>query len=130
MPVEQVAHLPDVDGVEREVVEVRDALGDQRHHVVVGVDVEPDALCPQPVAHPHPEHLGVEPRSLVERGREEVDVAELARRPGPHRAGAARVRHPGLPLAGRHELDPVVLGVGEVEASVQLDPVDPGGVEG
>ena len=41
--VEHVAHLPDVDRVEREVVEVRVAEVDERHHVVVGVDVEPDA---------------------------------------------------------------------------------------
>ena len=58
--VEQVTHLPDVDRVEGEMMEMRVAEIDERHHVVVGVDVEPDARITEPVGEPHPEHLGVE----------------------------------------------------------------------
>ena len=59
-PVEQVAHLADVDDVEGEVVEVRVALVDQRHHVVVGADAKPDPLCAEAVADAHPEDVAVE----------------------------------------------------------------------
>ena len=59
--VEHVAHLPDVDRLEREVVEVRVAEVDERHHVVVGVDVEPDPGLAEPVGDAHPEHVDVEP---------------------------------------------------------------------
>ena len=81
--VEHVAHLPDVHGVEGEVVEVRVAEVDERHHVVVRVDVEPDARLAEPVREPHPEHLGVEADARLDVAGEAVDVAEPARaRPG------------------------------------------------
>ena len=51
--VERDAHLADVDDVEGEVVEVGLALVDERHHVVVGVDVEPDAVLAEPVGELH-----------------------------------------------------------------------------
>ena len=41
--IEHVAHLADVDGLEGEVVKMGVADVDQGHHVVVGVDVKPDA---------------------------------------------------------------------------------------
>ena len=50
--VEQIAHLADVDDVERQVVEVRVARLDERHDVVLGVDVEPDAGVAEPRAQP------------------------------------------------------------------------------
>ena len=64
--VEHVAHLPDVDRVEGEMMEVRVAEVDQRHHVVVGVDVEPDPGLAEPVGEAHPENVGVEPDAGLE----------------------------------------------------------------
>ena len=78
--VEHVAHLPDVDGVEGEVVEVAIAEVDERHHVVVGADVEPDARLAEPVRDPHAEHLGVEAEAGLDVAGEAVHVAEPARR--------------------------------------------------
>ena len=125
-PVEQVAHLTDVDDVEGEVVEVRDALVDQRHHVMVRVDAEPHALGAQPVADAHPEHLACRSATRSSRSRgEEVDVAELARRARPDGRRAARVRHPAAPARGTASSSTPPVGVGEVERAVDLDPVEP-----
>jgi hypothetical protein len=55
-------------------------LSTNGHHVVVAVDVEPDAAVAEPVRQRHPEHARVEVGLLVDRAGEEVDVAELARR--------------------------------------------------
>jgi hypothetical protein len=77
--VEEVAHLAHVDGVEGEVVEVRVSLVHERHHVVVGVDVQPDAAVTEPVGDPHAEHVRVEGHPVPERAGEAVDVAEPAR---------------------------------------------------
>ena len=127
--VEQVAHLPDVDGIEREMVEVRGALADQRHHVVVGVDVEPDALLAETVAEPHPEHLGVEADAVVERAGEAVDMAELARRARAHASGRRACGDPRLALAVGQELDPEAIGIGEADRTVALLAGDPARVE-
>ena len=53
--VEGMRSIPRVDHVEGQVVEVRVALVHERHHVVVGVDVEPDPVAGQPVRDPHAE---------------------------------------------------------------------------
>ena len=79
--VEHVAHLPDVDDLEGEVVEVGVAEVDERHHVVVGADVEPDARLAEPVREPHPEHLGVEAKAGLDVAREAVHVTEPAAAP-------------------------------------------------
>ena len=67
--VERVAHLADVDDVEREVVEVAVALVDQRHHVVVAVDVEPDAAVAEVVGDGHAQLARVEVGLLGDRAR-------------------------------------------------------------
>ena len=75
---------------------------DERHHVVVGVDVEPDARLAEPVGEPHAEHVGVEAEAGLDVAGEAVDVAELARRrrggrssTAGHAAASGRPRSPG-----------------------------------
>ena len=99
--VEQVAHLADVDGVEGEVVEVRVALVDERHHVVVGVDVEPDARLAEPVGDLHPEHVRVEGDVRPDVAREAVDVPEPARPAEVDGRRGPRVLRPPLDLVAR-----------------------------
>ena len=77
--IEGDAQVAPVDEVEREVMEVRGRLADQRHHVVVGVDVQPHALAAEVVGHAHAERVAVEIAHRLELAREHVDVAELAR---------------------------------------------------
>ena len=119
--VQRGAHLPEIDQVEGEVVEVRRALVDQRHHVMVRVDVEPDAPVAEPVRHAHAEHVRVERDVLTERAREEVDVAELARMVARQVGRRPRVRRPaGRGLAVGHELDHVAVGVRDEEGAVTI----------
>ena len=58
--VEHVAHLPDVDDIEGEVMEVRLARLHERHDVMLRADVEPHARCAEPVGDAHPERFDVE----------------------------------------------------------------------
>ncbi len=87
---------------------MRVAEVDQRHHVVVGVDVEPDARLAEPVGDAHPEHVGVEAEPRLEVGREAVDVAELPwRRRGARWSRAARAAAVGRPRSpGRGTASP------------------------
>ena len=91
-------------------------LSIERHHVVVGVDVEPDAVLAEPVGEPHPERLGVEAALLVEVAGQEVDVPELARVADDGAPGRARVRDQSrFGLAVGQQLDRVAVGVGGLD---------------
>src|SRR5207249_3382189 len=57
----------------------RIALLDEGERVVIGVDVQPDALAAEPVRDAHAEHLRVEGGLRLEIGGEEIRVPELAR---------------------------------------------------
>ncbi len=108
----------------------RVALVDQRHHVVVGVDVEPDAVLAEPVGHGHAEHARVEVDLLRHRAREEVHVAELARGADVPVAGRPRVRRPRRRgLAVRQQQHAVALGIAHEHAAVALLPGHAAGVE-
>ena len=99
--VEQVAHLPDVDDVEREVVEVGVTRLDERHHVVLRVDVEPDAGLAEPVGDLHPEHVAVERDVGADVAREVVHVTEAARAADVDGRRRARVLRPPVDLGRR-----------------------------
>ncbi len=121
--IEGDAQRSPVDEVEREVMEMRRRLADQRHHVVVGVDVQPYALGAEVVGDRHAERVAVEVAHRLELPREHVDVAELAR----PEAGERRRRPSdiGVGIAGgeRHQLDPVPLRVGQVQVVRLVAPV-------
>ncbi len=122
--VEEVAHLPDVDRVEGQVVEVGVPSVDERHHMVVGVDVEPHAAVAEPVGDPHAEHLGVEGHTVMDRAREAVDMPEPPRPTDMHRRRGARMLRPPVDLRGgraeRHELQTAPVVVDEEQRSVAL----------
>ena len=85
-----------IDQVEREMMEMRGRLADQRHHVMVGVDVQPHALCAEVVGHPHPEHITIEIAHRLELTREHIDMPSLrARKPGKCRRRLPRRRDTG-----------------------------------
>ena len=101
---------------------------DERHHVVLGVDVEPDAGLAEPVGDPHPEHVRVERDVRVDRAGQAVDVPEPARPADVHGRRGARVLRPAVLLARRravrHELDRAAVRVGEPERALALLVVD------
>ncbi len=59
------------------------ALADQRHRVVVGVDVQPRALVAEPIGDAHPQRVAAELGHGGQIAGEEVDVPELARDESP-----------------------------------------------
>src|SRR5439155_748632 len=126
--VEQVPHLADVDRLEGEVVEVRTAEVEERQHVVVGVDVKPDARVTEPVGHVHPEHLGVEPQPRLDVAGQAVHVTELPRAADADVSRGTSVLRPPLDLARglaiRHHLDRPAVGIADEERAVVLLPPD------
>ena len=117
--VQHVAHLTDVDDIEREVVEVAVTLVDECHHVMVAVDVKPHSAVAEVVTEPHAEDLVVKVALFVEVSGQEVDVAELARVTDDLVRDRARVRRQqGGRLAERHHLHAVALDIMEVETLV------------
>ena len=121
--VEQVAHLADVDDVECEVVEVRVARVDERHHVVLGVDVEPDARLAEPVGDLHPEHLRVERAFALRSPVRQLTCPSRRGRRGARRRGP-RVLRPAVDLARRRavrqQLDRPAVGIASQSDAVAL----------
>ena len=94
--IEGDAQVAPVDEIEREVVKVRRRLADERHHVMVGVDVQPHALDAQVVGDRHAERVAVEVAHRLELPRQHVDVPELARpEAGQRLASSGRRRDTG-----------------------------------
>ena len=62
--VQRDPHLPDVHHVESEMMEVGSALVDQRHHMVLGAEVQPHPVLSEPIGHAHPEPVAVEAQLL------------------------------------------------------------------
>ena len=103
---------------------MRVARVDERHHVVLGVDVEPDARLAEPVGDAHPEHVDVE--GLVRRqvAGEAVDVTEPARPAEVDGRRGAGVLRPAVALVRRRtvrqELHRASVGVGDQDGSLAL----------
>jgi hypothetical protein len=117
--VEGDAKLAPVGHLQREVVEVRIALGHQGDDVVVAVDVEPGPLVAEAVGQAHAQDVAVEGAHRLELAGERVDVAELARpeaRQHGRLAGDGRARV-GIGPVGQ-DLDALAVGVLEVEGAV------------
>ena len=131
--VEEIAHLADVDRLEREVVEVRVADIDEGHHVVVAADVEPDARLVEPVRDLHPEHLGVERDPVMDAAGEAVDVTELAWATELDRARGPRVLRPPVDLgrgfAIRQQLHRPAVGIVDEQRALGLAPRAAGRLE-
>jgi hypothetical protein len=100
--VKRIAHVPDVAQLEGKVMKVGSALVDQRHHVVVGVDVQPHASVAQPVGDPHAQRLGVKAQLRPQSAGEEVDVAKPA--------GVADRGVSGRPCVGHQTRDRLAVG--------------------
>ncbi len=106
------------------MVEVRIAGLDERHHVMLGVDVEPDAGLAEPVGDPHPEDIGVERDVRPDVAGEAVDVTEAAGTAEVHRRRRPGVLRPPLDVlrrgAMRQELYRTAVGVAQPERLVAL----------
>src|SRR4051794_13635338 len=118
--VEHVALLAEIDRVEGEVVEVRRALVDQRHHMVVRVDPEPHPCRSEPVADLHAKHLGVETDTVSELAGQTVDVAKAPRPSRMDRAIRARVLYTGILGTMRGELQEAAVMVCDQQRAVEF----------
>ena len=121
--VEEDAQLAPVDDVEGNVVEVRRAHADDRHLMMLGMHVQPDARLAELVGHVHAHHVGVERRRLGQVRREDVHVAEAARVHAEGRCVAASGIGPELDrgaLAKGQQLQAAARGIGKPQRAVGL----------
>ena len=123
--VERDAHLPPVDELEGEVVEVLVALVQEGERVVVAVAVQPDRAVADPVGHREAEHVDVEGDERADVRGEVVHVLEAARvEGGEHVRAAEDGRGAVLREHALEERDAVARGVLQAQAAAAHGDVD------